>query len=101
VHLNLHTAAGTGNGMGNITTAWDSRRPMIIPAGQQTREMLLIEPYLTNKNPLPELAPGVTCAYEPARAEDGPGVFVRAYAMEIRPPCAFRCRGAIWIIKHL
>jgi hypothetical protein len=48
VLVNLHTAAGTGNGMGNIMTAYQNKTPLIITAGQQTREMILCEPYLTN-----------------------------------------------------
>lgn len=38
-HVNLHTAPGTGNGMGNLVTAWHNRTPLIVSAGQQTREM--------------------------------------------------------------
>ncbi|QNK81930.1 thiamine pyrophosphate-binding protein [Nakamurella sp. PAMC28650] len=37
----VHTAAGLGNAMGNIASAWHNRAPLIVPAGQQTREMLL------------------------------------------------------------
>jgi len=42
--VNLHTAAGTGNGMCNIMTAYQNKTPLIITAGQQTREMILCEP---------------------------------------------------------
>ena len=86
VHVNLHTAAGSGNGMGNIMTAWYNRTPMIITAGQQTREMLLFEPYLTNKSPVLQASPWVKWAYEPARAQDVPGAFLRAFAMAIQSP---------------
>jgi benzoylformate decarboxylase len=48
--LNLHTSAGTGNGMGNIMTAFHNKTPLIITAGQQTREMVLWDPYLTNRD---------------------------------------------------
>src|SRR6202161_1488933 len=48
--LNLHTSGGTGNGMGNIMTAFQNKTPLIITAGQQTREMLLCEPMLTNRD---------------------------------------------------
>jgi benzoylformate decarboxylase len=86
VHVNLHTAAGSGNALGAITTAWYNRTPMIVTAGQQTREMLLMEPYLTNKVPLAEAAPWVKWAYEPARPEDVPGAFLRAHAMAVQSP---------------
>jgi benzoylformate decarboxylase len=86
VHVNLHTAAGSGNAMGNIETAWYNRTPMIVTAGQQTREMLLLEPYLANKNPLLQAAPWVKWSYEPVRAEDVPAAFLRAYAMAVQAP---------------
>jgi benzoylformate decarboxylase len=50
VLVNLHTAAGTGNGMCNIMTAYQNKTPLIITAGQQTREMILCEPFLTNRD---------------------------------------------------
>ena len=53
VVVNLHTAAGSGHGMGNIETAWYNRTPMIITAGQHVRTMLVHEPYLQQtKTPL-------------------------------------------------
>src|SRR5580700_7746180 len=33
--VNLHTSAGTGNGMGNLMTAFQNKTPLIITAGQQ------------------------------------------------------------------
>jgi benzoylformate decarboxylase len=86
VLVNLHTAAGMGNALGNIESAWYNRAPLIITAGQQTREMLLIEPYLTNTQPLEIPKPFVKWAYEPSRAEDVPAALMRAYAMAVQPP---------------
>jgi benzoylformate decarboxylase len=85
-HVNLHTAAGSGNGMGNIETAFYNRTPMIITAGQHMREMLIHEPYLTNKNPYKQADPWVKWSYEPARAEDVPAAFLRAYITAIQAP---------------
>jgi benzoylformate decarboxylase len=85
-HVNLHTAAGSGNGMGNIESAFYNRAPMIITAGQHMREMLIHEPYLTNKNPWIQAQPWVKWSYEPARAEDVPAAFLRAYATAIQAP---------------
>jgi benzoylformate decarboxylase len=48
--VNVHTAAGTGNAMGSLIAAYKSNTPLIVTAGQQTREMVLCEPYLTNTN---------------------------------------------------
>ena len=84
--VNLHTAAGLGNAIGNIESAWYNRAPLVITAGQQTREMLLLEPYLTNSQPHLVAAPFVKWAYEPVRAEDLPAALVRAYAAAVLPP---------------
>ena len=46
--VNVHTFAGAGNGMGNISGAFMNKVPLIILCGQQTREMLLGEVYLTD-----------------------------------------------------
>ena len=86
VHVNLHTAAGSGNAMGNIQTAFYNRTPMIITAGQQARPMLVYEPYLTNKSPIEQAKPWVKWSYEPARAEDVPAAFLRAYLMAVQAP---------------
>jgi benzoylformate decarboxylase len=86
VLVNLHTAAGMGNALGNIESAWYNRAPLVITAGQQTREMLLMEPYLTNTQPHLIAQPYVKWSYEPARAEDVPGALLRAYLMAIQPP---------------
>jgi benzoylformate decarboxylase len=82
----LHTAAGTGNGMGNIMTAFLNKTPLIIIAGQQTRQMLLGDPYLTNREATKLPEPWVKWAYQPVRAEDVPSALVRAIAMASMPP---------------
>jgi len=84
--VNLHTSAGTGNGMGNIMTAYQNKTPLIITAGQQTREMLLCDPLLTNRDETMLPRPWVKWAYQPARAEDVPGAIMRAYAIALQPP---------------
>jgi len=86
VLVNLHTAAGKGNVLGAIESAWYNRAPLVVTAGQQTREMLLLEPYLTNTQPQQIAMPFVKWAYEPARPEDVPAAVMRAYAMAVHPP---------------
>src|SRR6202142_1997705 len=86
VLLNLHSCAGTGNGMCNIMTAYQNKTPLIITAGQQTREMLLGDPYLTNRDETTLPRPWVKWAYQPVRAQDVPGAIMRAYAMAVQPP---------------
>ena len=84
--VNLHTAAGMGNALGNIESAYYNHAPLVIIAGQQTREMLLHEPYLINPAPHAIAAPFVKWAYETVRAEDVPGALLRAYAMAVQAP---------------
>lgn len=84
--VNVHTSAGLSNAMSNILTAYMNRTPLIITAGNQTREMLLMEPWLTNIEPAELPKPWVKWSYEPVRAEDVPAAFMRAYAMAMQPP---------------
>src|ERR1700728_684475 len=84
--LNLHTSGGTGNGMGNIMSAFQNKTPLIITAGQQTREMLLCEPMLTNRDETTLPRPWVKWAYQPVRAQDVPGAIMRAYTVALQPP---------------
>jgi benzoylformate decarboxylase len=84
--VNLHTGAGLGNAVGNLLTAFQNKTPLIVTAGQQTREMLLLEPWLTNVEATMLPRPWVKWAYEPARAEDVPAAFMRAIATAVQPP---------------
>lgn len=84
--VNVHTAAGLGNAMGNLLTAFQNRTPLIVTAGQQTREMLLMEPWLTNVQPETLPQPWVKWAYQPVRPEDIPAAFMRAYITALQPP---------------
>ncbi|MDT5348461.1 MAG: benzoylformate decarboxylase [Mycobacterium sp.] len=84
--VNLHTAAGTGNALGSLVAAYKGNVPLIVTAGQQTREMVLCEPYLTNKDETLFPLPWVKWAYQPVRAEDVPAAFMRAYAVALQPP---------------
>src|ERR1700730_8393430 len=84
--VNVHTAAGMGNAMGNLVAAEKGTPPLIFTAGQQTREMVLGEPYLTNKDETVFPQPWVKWAYEPKRDEDVPAAIMRAYAVALQPP---------------
>jgi benzoylformate decarboxylase len=86
VVVNLHTAPGLGNAMGNLYTAWVHRSPLIITAGQQTREMLVMEPFLTNADATMPPRPWVKWSYETTRAQDAPAALMRAYATTLQPP---------------
>ncbi len=84
--VNIHTAAGTGNAMGSLVAAYKGNTPLIVTAGQQTREMVLCEPYLSNPDETVFPRPWVKWAYEPKRAEDVPAAFMRAYTVARQPP---------------
>src|ERR1700735_4123504 len=83
--VTLHTTA-TANAMGNLATAFQNKTPLIVTAGQQTREMLLMEPWLTNVESTVLPRPWVKWAHEPTRAEDIPAAFMRAVAAALQPP---------------
>jgi len=84
--VNLHTFAGVGHAMGNLICAFYNKTPLLITAGQQTREMVLLEPYLTNVQAVETPRPWVKWSYEPARAADTPTAFMRGYAAAVQPP---------------
>lgn len=86
VIVSLHTSAGTGNGMGNIMTAYLNKTPLILISGQQTREMLIGDPLLANRGPETMVQPCVKWAYQPVRAVDVPAALVRAIATATMPP---------------
>src|SRR3954470_10226917 len=86
VLVNLHTGAGLGNALGAVLTAFQNKTPLIITSGQQTREMLLLEPWLTNVEPTLFPLPWVKWAYQPVRAQDVPAAFMRAIATALQPP---------------
>jgi benzoylformate decarboxylase len=83
--VNLHTTA-TANAMANLATAFQNKTPLIVTAGQQTRERLLMEPFLTNVESTMLPRPWVKWAYEPVRTEDIPAVFMRAVGTALQPP---------------
>ena len=84
---NVHTAAGLGNAMGSVITAWRNQTPLVVTAGQQTRAMLPTEPYLSSPQSILLPQPYVKWAIEPARAADVPGAVARALLAATTPPC--------------
>ena len=84
--VNLHSAAGVGNAMGNIFTAFKNRTPMVITAGQQARSILPFDPFLCSAQATELAKPYVKWSSEPARAEDVPLAIARAYHLAMTPP---------------
>jgi benzoylformate decarboxylase len=85
--VNLHSAVGVGHAMGNIFTAYRNRTPLVITAGQQSRSLLQMEPFLFSTQPTELPRPYVKWACEPARAQDVPAAIARAYYLAMQPPC--------------
>ena len=84
--VNLHTVAGVGHAFGNLICAHYNKTPLIVTAGQQVRDMLLLEPYLANTRAVETPQPWVKWSYEPVRAGDVPPALMRAYAAAVQPP---------------
>ncbi|KWF32777.1 benzoylformate decarboxylase [Burkholderia diffusa] len=84
--VNLHSAAGVGNAMGNIYTAFKNRTPLVIVAGQQARSILQLDPYLASVDATELPKPYVKWSCEPARAEDVPQALARAYQIAMQAP---------------
>jgi benzoylformate decarboxylase len=84
--VNVHSSVGLGNALGNLVTAHHGNTPLIVTSGQQHREMLIGDPYLCNRDATTLPKPWVKWSYEPARAEDVPDAFMRAYVTALQPP---------------
>jgi benzoylformate decarboxylase len=85
--VNLHSAAGVGNALGNIYTAHRNQTPLVITAGQQARSLLPLQPFLGAERASEFPRPYVKFSVEPARAEDVPAAIARAYYVAMQPPC--------------
>jgi benzoylformate decarboxylase len=85
--VNLHSAAGVGNALGNIYTAYRNQTPLVITAGQQARSIMPLQAFLYAERAAEFPRPYVKFAVEPARAEDVPAAIARAYYVAMQPPC--------------
>jgi len=85
--VNLHSAAGVGNALGNIYTAYRNQTPMVITAGQQARSLMPLQAFLYAERAAEFPRPYVKYSVEPARAEDVPAAIARAYYVAMQPPC--------------
>lgn len=84
--VNVHSAAGLGHALGNVYTAYRNRAPMVIIAGQQSRELLPNQSFLGASNAADFPKPYVKYSIEPARAEDVPAAIAHAYRIAMQRP---------------
>lgn len=84
--VNLHSAAGTGNGLGSLFTAYRGCSPLVITAGQQARSLLPQDPFLGAERATEFPRPYVKWAAEPLRAQDVPAALIRAFQIALTPP---------------
>ncbi len=85
--VNLHSAAGLGNGLGNLFTAYRNQAPLVVTAGQQARSLLLKHPYLFAESATEFPKPYVKWSCEPAAAAEVPAAIARAYCTAMMKPC--------------
>ncbi|MER5179035.1 benzoylformate decarboxylase [Streptomyces sp. NPDC002896] len=78
VLVNLHAASGSGNAMGALTNAVNSRTPLVVVAGQQVRSAIGPEANLANVDAPTLMKPLVGWAAEPACAQDVPRALAQA-----------------------
>ncbi|SEF36640.1 benzoylformate decarboxylase [Amycolatopsis pretoriensis] len=86
VLVNLHSAGGVGHGLGSLFSAYRNRTPLIIVAGQQTRNLLPHDPFLGAMDAPEFPKPYVKWSIEPATAEDVPAALARAYHVATQAP---------------
>ncbi len=83
--VNLHTSAGLGNAIGNLTNAAANRAPLVVTAGNADRRHLAAEPLLSGD--LVGLARGVSKWGHEVRSASELGVIVRrAFLSAASPP---------------
>ncbi len=83
--VNLHTAGGLGNAIGNLVNARANGTPLVITAGQQDERHLAAEPFLSGD--LVEIARPLTKWAHEVRTPDELGTMLRrAFADAAAPP---------------
>ncbi len=83
--LNLHTSAGLGNAIGNLTNARANHTPLVVTAGQQDYRHIATDPLLSG--PLVELAGGaVKWGHEVRTVAELGTILRRAFQDAAHPP---------------
>ena len=90
--VNLHSAAGLSNALGNLYTAYRNQTPLVVMAGQQSRAMFQSEPFLFADAAATFPQPYVKWSCEPASAAGTSAALARACHLAAQPP-----RGPVFL----
>ncbi|EFA4518285.1 benzoylformate decarboxylase [Escherichia coli] len=85
--VSVHSAAGLGNCLGNLFTAYKNQVPVVVMAGQQERSLLSSEAYLAAADATTFPEPYIKWSVEPATATDVPAALARCIKIAMQPPC--------------
>ncbi|MFC7303307.1 benzoylformate decarboxylase [Streptomyces monticola] len=90
--VNLHSAGGVGHALGAVFNACRDRVPVVIVAGQQSRPLLPLHPFLGADEPAEFPRPYVKWSRQPQRAEDVPAALAEAHRVAMTHP-----RGPVFL----
>lgn len=90
--VSLHSAGGVGHALGAVFNAYRDRVPLVIVAGQQSRALLPLHPFLGADDPTRFPEPYVKFSRQPERAADVPAAFAEAHRIAMTHP-----RGPVFL----
>ncbi|WP_128374762.1 benzoylformate decarboxylase [Streptomyces cavernae] len=88
----LHSAGGVGHALGAVFNAFRDRVPLVVVAGQQSRALLRLRPFLGADEPAEFPRPYVKFSRQPERAADVPAVLAEAHRIAMAHP-----RGPVFV----
>ncbi|MBO3675841.1 benzoylformate decarboxylase [Streptomyces sp. NEAU-YJ-81] len=90
--VSLHSAGGVGHSLGAVFNAYRDRVPVVIIAGQQSRALLPLRPFLGADEPARFPRPYVKFSRQPERAADVPAALAEAHRVAMSHP-----RGPVFL----
>ena len=93
--VSLHSAGGVGHALGAVFNAYRDRVPLVVLAGQQSRSLTQLRPFLGADDPVRFPRPYVKSSRQPDRAADVPAVLAEAHRLAMSHP-----RGPVFVSVH-
>ncbi|TPQ16699.1 benzoylformate decarboxylase [Streptomyces sporangiiformans] len=90
--VSLHSAGGVGHALGAVFNAYRDRVPLVVMAGQQSRSLIQLRPFLGADEPAQFPRPYVKYSRQPDRAADVPAVLAEAHRIAMSHP-----RGPVFV----